>query len=52
VAAPDLAGRERLGPEEVALALAMRRGGVPFGLWLRGLGHLAQLAAQSVALWG
>jgi DNA processing protein len=29
-----------------------RRGGVPFGLWLRGPGHLAQLAAQSVAVVG
>ena len=29
-----------------------RRGGVPFGLWLRGPGHLAQLAARSVAVVG
>jgi DNA processing protein len=29
-----------------------RRGGVPFGLWLRGPGHLAQLATQSVAVVG
>ena len=29
-----------------------RRGGVPFGLWLRGPGHLAQLAEQSVAIVG
>ena len=28
------------------------RGGVPFGLWLRGPGHLAQLAARSVAVVG
>lgn len=29
-----------------------RRGGVPFGLWLRGPGHLAQLVARSVAVVG
>ena len=29
-----------------------RRGGVPFGVWLRGPGHLAQLAARSVAVVG
>lgn len=29
-----------------------RRGGVPFGLWLRGPGHLAQLAERSVAVVG
>ena len=29
-----------------------RRGGVPFGLWLRGPGHLAQLSARSVAVVG
>ena len=29
-----------------------RRGGVPFGLWLRGPGHLAQLAERSVAIVG
>nr|WP_294693771.1 DNA-processing protein DprA [uncultured Friedmanniella sp.] len=29
-----------------------RRGGVPFGLWLRGPGHLGQLAARSVAVVG
>lgn len=29
-----------------------RRGGVPFGLWLRGPGHLARLAARSVAVVG
>jgi DNA processing protein len=29
-----------------------RRGGVPFGLWLRGPGHLAQLATRSVAVVG
>ncbi|MFL6026966.1 MAG: DNA-processing protein DprA [Friedmanniella sp.] len=29
-----------------------RRGGLPFGLWLRGPGHLAQLASQSVAVVG
>jgi len=29
-----------------------RRGGVPFGLWLRGPGHLARLANQSVAVVG
>jgi DNA processing protein len=29
-----------------------RRGGVPFGLWLRGPGHLGQLAERSVAIVG
>ena len=29
-----------------------RRGGVPFGLWLRGPGHLAELATRSVAVVG
>ena len=29
-----------------------RRGGLPFGLWLRGPGHLAALAARSVAVVG
>jgi DNA processing protein len=29
-----------------------RRGGVPFGLWLRGPGHLAQLVERSVAIVG
>ena len=29
-----------------------RRGGVPFGLWLRGPGHLAQLTERSVAIVG
>lgn len=29
-----------------------RRGGVPVGLWLRGPGHLAQLAERSVAIVG
>ncbi|MDN5761143.1 MAG: DNA-processing protein DprA [Microlunatus sp.] len=29
-----------------------RRGGVPFGLWLRGPAHLAQLAERSVAIVG
>ena len=29
-----------------------RRGGVPFGLWLRGPGHLAQLTERSVAVVG
>lgn len=29
-----------------------RRGGVPFGVWLRGPGHLARLAARSVAVVG
>ena len=29
-----------------------RRGGVPFGLWLRGPGHLSQLAERSVAIVG
>jgi DNA processing protein len=29
-----------------------RRGGVPFGLWLRGPGHLAQLVERSVAVVG
>jgi DNA processing protein len=29
-----------------------RRGGMPFGLWLRGPGHLAQLVERSVAIVG
>ena len=29
-----------------------RRGGMPFGLWLRGPGHLAELATRSVAVVG
>lgn len=32
--------------------VVQRRGGVPFGVWLRGPGHLAQLAARSVAVVG
>jgi DNA processing protein len=36
----------------VAVAPIQRRGGVPFGLWLRGPGHLAALAARSVAVVG
>ena len=34
------------------VAPIQRRGGVPFGLWLRGPGHLGQLAARSVAVVG
>jgi DNA processing protein len=34
------------------VAPIQRRGGLPFGLWLRGPGHLGQLAARSVAVVG
>lgn len=45
---------DRLGPSGLAgLALSGdRRGGPPFGLWLRGQGDLARLAASSVAIVG
>jgi DNA processing protein len=41
------------GLDDLAVADPIqRRGGVPFGLWLRGPGHLAQLATQAVAVVG